>query len=86
MNAIDEARRLLDMAQKDFKAMQGMNDAVQFPDEIYGFHAQQAVEKTLKAWLTLLECEYPSTHDISLLLHLLENRGVSCDKYFVFSD
>ena len=43
MNAIDEARRLLDMAQKDFKAMQGMNDAVQFPEEIFGFHEQQTL-------------------------------------------
>jgi len=45
MNAVDEARRLLDMAKKDFLAMKGMNDSEQFPDEIYGFHAQQAVEK-----------------------------------------
>ena len=45
-----------------------MGDAEAFDDEIFGFHAQQAVEKALKAWLTEVGVTYPLTHDLSLLL------------------
>ncbi|MGD8400435.1 MAG: HEPN domain-containing protein [Bacillota bacterium] len=38
---------------------------------IIGFHAQQAVEKSVKAWLSLLNIEYPRTHDLSFLFALL---------------
>jgi HEPN domain-containing protein len=58
----DEAQRLLAAAQKDLRALRGMTDADTFADEIFGFHAQQAVEKALKAWLALLGEEYPRTH------------------------
>jgi len=34
---------------------------VAFADEIFGFHAQQAVEKGLKAWICLHGIEYPFT-------------------------
>jgi HEPN domain-containing protein len=50
-------------------------------DEVFGFHAQQAAEKALKAWLTLLKDEYPKTHDLSLLLTLLETRGQDVTPY-----
>jgi HEPN domain-containing protein len=76
MNGREEAQRLLLLARKDFKAMEGMLDAGQFDEEIFGFHAQQAVEKTLKTWLTFLNEEYPRTHDLSLLLGLLETTQV----------
>ena len=75
MNGLDEARRLLDMAQKDFLALKSMTNAELFVEEIFGFHAQQSIEKALKAWLTLIPCEYPRTHDLSLLLYLLEEKG-----------
>ena len=48
MNNIDEARRLMILARKDFKAIQGMKDAEQFDEEIFGFHAQQAKERKRK--------------------------------------
>lgn len=35
------------------------------------FHAQQAVEKLLKAYLTHHQCEFSKTHDLSLLLDLV---------------
>ncbi|MBF0194361.1 MAG: HEPN domain-containing protein [Magnetococcales bacterium] len=42
---------------------------------MFGFHAQQAIEKSLKAWLTSLKVAYPNTHDLHLLLVLLaENK------------
>jgi HEPN domain-containing protein len=36
-----------------------------------GFHAQQAAEKYLKAFLTFRQTEFPKTHDIGELLALI---------------
>jgi HEPN domain-containing protein len=48
MNQIDQAEQLL-MATKDIKTMDLMILPESIDDEIFGFHAQQAVEKSLKA-------------------------------------
>jgi HEPN domain-containing protein len=58
-----------------------MTDADTFADEIFGFHAQQAVEKALKAWLALLGEEYPRTHDIDLLLSQLQARSEQVEAF-----
>lgn len=39
-------------------------------DDVVGFHAQQAVEKALKAVLALRGLEIPRTHDLVLLAQL----------------
>jgi len=49
MPAHDLARELLATAQSDIKALANMFDSEVFDDRIFGFHAQQAVEKILKA-------------------------------------
>jgi len=77
-----EAQRLQLAARKDWQALNGMHDATVFADEVFGFHAQQAVEKTLKAWLSFSGVEYPRTHDISLLLSTLNMRGENVDSYY----
>jgi HEPN domain-containing protein len=71
MGDLEEAERLIGAAGKDLTALTGTLDAEQFAEEIFGLHAQQAVEKTLKAWLALHVAEYPRSHDLSLLLLLL---------------
>jgi len=45
----EHAHALLEMARKDVRALTGMTDPEVFADEIFGFHAQQAIEKALKA-------------------------------------
>lgn len=45
----EAARLILAVAHRDLQALTNMLDAEAFPAEIFGFHAQQAVEKTLKA-------------------------------------
>lgn len=82
MEALDHARGLLVMARKDFDALRGMIDNPLFADEIFGFHAQQAIEKSLKAWLTMRAVDYPLTHDLSRLLSLLEAQGIDVDRYW----
>jgi HEPN domain-containing protein len=64
----EEAYLLLTAASRDLRALQGMTDPGVFADEIFGFHAQQAAEKALKAWLSALDVEYPRTHDLTMLL------------------
>jgi HEPN domain-containing protein len=75
MSGVEHAREMVILAQRDLKALQGMFDADTFADEIFGFHAQQAVEMALKAWLTLVGVEYPRTHDLEELLELLEEHA-----------
>src|SRR5208283_4266037 len=75
MRETDLARELLSSANKDLKAIKHMADPNVFADEVFGFHAQQAVEKTLKAWIALLGQEYPFIHDLDVLLNRLENQG-----------
>ena len=77
---------LLAMAQKDTKALKGMLDADTFAEEIFGFHAQQAVEKALKAWIASMGMEYPLTHDISKLLEVLNAAGQDAEKHLHFAD
>ncbi len=82
MSAPEHACSLLAMARKDFDAVRGMIDNPLFADEIFGFHAQQAIEKSLKAWLTICGVDYPHTHDLSRLLSLLETQGIDMDRYW----
>ncbi len=49
MPDIKQAAAMLRIAQRDLAALYGMADAAVFADEIFGFHAQQAIEKCLKA-------------------------------------
>ena len=44
------------------------------------FHAQQAVEKALKAILLFLDEDFPLTHDLELLLHLINNTKIELPK------
>jgi len=44
-------------------------------DEIIGFHAQQAVEKALKAWLVHLGIDFPKVHSLGALMDLLGVHG-----------
>ena len=82
MPVSDHAENLLVMARKDFDALRGMADNPIFADEIFGFHAQQAIEKAFKAWLAQNGIEYPLTHDLSRLLLLLEESGEDVTAYW----
>ena len=68
----EHAKMMLALARKDLRAVLLMAANDNFDIEIFGFHAQQAVEKSLKAWLSFLGIEYPRTRDLNLLIKLLE--------------
>ena len=75
MSDLKQARALVEAARRDLSALRGMLDADVFGDEIFGFHIQQAAEKLLKAWLAILGEVYPLTHNLELLLDLLQERN-----------
>ena len=77
MSAIDHVRTLHQMAFKDITALKAMTDEDSFADEIFGFHAQQAVEKSLKAWIAAIGGTFGFTHDVRVLLLTLRELG--CD-------
>ena len=58
------AGMLVEAARRDIEALRVMRGTDGIPDEIYGFHVQQAAEKLLKAWIALLGESYPLTHSI----------------------
>ena len=86
MNDREQAVELLRLAERDFRALSGMADPGVFADEIFGFVAQQAVEKSLKAWLARLGAAYPFTHDLTDLLSRLEDGGQDISEYWHFAD
>ena len=47
------------------------------PEEILGFHAQQAVEKFIKAALAFRGIHYRKTHDILELIDLANEHGLA---------
>ena len=77
MNRIDEARAMLSMAEKNLRALKGMDDATVFYDEIFGFHVQQTIAKSLKAWIIAIGVEFPFIHNLARLLAILDENG--CD-------
>ena len=77
MNASHEqARLLLSKARDDAFMMREVMKNPRSPSWGIGFHAQQAVEKALKAVLASQKTAYPFTHDLKLLLNLLGNRAI----------
>lgn len=68
-------RDLITLAQDDLAAAKALQQAEGVSDASAGFHAQQAVEKALKAVLATEEAEFPFTHNIGLLMQLCEDQG-----------
>ncbi len=77
MRQREHAELLLHKAQQDEFALEKLIPDPASPDEIIGFHAQQAVEKMLKAVLTNAAVYYARTHNLDALLGLLRDYGIS---------
>jgi HEPN domain-containing protein len=75
--AVDQAAVLSRKAAADATAVRELAGNSEITDEIIGFHAQQAVEKWLKAAMADRGLEVARVHDIGRLLQLLANDGAS---------
>lgn len=71
MHSREHSELLLHKARQDEFTLEKLISDPASPDEIMGFHAQQAIEKTLKAVLTHSAIYYGRTHNLSVLLDLL---------------
>lgn len=69
MTSQEDARILLVLVDRHLRALR-LNLAPAFPDEEWGFTAQQAVEKLLKARIVLADQRPPFTHLLSVLAPL----------------
>jgi HEPN domain-containing protein len=67
---------LLGLARDDEFAARSLLPVPGVADSILGFHAQQAVEKSLKAALASQGIEFPYTHDLDGLLELCRTNGL----------
>ena len=72
----DRAVVLLEKGKEDLYALDSMADDPRAPESVVGFHAQQAVEKFMKAVLASRAIEFPRTHNLALLLDMLADNGV----------
>ncbi len=77
MSDPEHARLMLQLAQDDLTALEELRTSQRISPAIFGFHAQQAVEKALKAWLSLLGATYPWRHELGELFDLLEGQGAT---------
>ena len=82
MNEVDDARAMLSMAEKNLRALKGMDDANVFDDEIFGFHVQQTIAKSLKAWIIAIGVEFPFIHNLARLLAILEDNGCDVESFW----
>jgi HEPN domain-containing protein len=73
----EEAERLLRLARRDYQtcAILGSHPEAQIAPIC--FHAQQCVEKSLKAALTARQVYFRYTHDLSELTNLLTGAGIT---------
>jgi HEPN domain-containing protein len=72
----DLASRFSRKARSDEIALDKLADDPDVPDDLIGFHAQQALEKLLKAALAHAGAAPPRIHDLGELLALLGDVGL----------
>lgn len=82
MSPRDMPRELLALARRDHEAAWILARAENSQKDAAGFHLQQSVEKSLKAWLALRGIDYPRTHDLNVLLGLLEDQDEDIGSYW----
>lgn len=70
------ARVLVRKAEGDAKAMRFLASNPEIDDEAIGFHAQQAVEKWIKAVMASAGLPEERTHDLGGLLDILAAAGI----------
>jgi HEPN domain-containing protein len=70
---LEVADLYLTKASSDLAAARALAADADQQDDVVGFHAQQTVEKSIKAVLALKGSDIPRTHDLVLLARLAGN-------------
>ena len=74
--ALEVAAALARRASADLQALEKLAPDPKMDEGILGFHAQQAVEKSLKVALVLGGVDFPKTHDIDFLVALAVRNAI----------
>jgi len=75
MKQREQALVLLQKARDDEVLVEEVLSVQRISDDTIGFHCQQAVEKLLKAVLSMHAVRYRKTHDLRELMDLLADAG-----------
>jgi len=67
-------------------ALANLIEVEEISPEILAFHAQQAVEKALKALLVQRQVDFPRTHNIGMLFILCAESGYEVEDYLREAD
>ena len=76
-----DTKKFLHLTRGDLSDARRMVLLEGFRDRSIGFLLQQATEKALKAWIYELGQEAPFTHDLALLMDIVDQLGGSADRY-----
>ena len=76
MEPLKVAKLLLAKAKDDEILLEEIIANERIREEIVGFHAQQAAEKLLKAFLMARNIPYRRTHDLRELIDLIRDHGI----------
>ena len=74
---VDEAKRLLRIAGRDYQTFTILRNHPEAELAPICFHAQQAIEKALKAVLTINRIDFRRTHDLEELANLLADIDIA---------
>lgn len=72
---VELAKTLIARASDDEYVFRKLAADTKAPDWVLGFHAQQSVEKSIKAVLAAKGLEFPRTHNLAMLLEILVRAG-----------
>lgn len=72
----DYAARLLRKADADLVVVRALLHNEDIADDVLGFHAQQAVEKAMKAVLVIHGVAFRRAHDLGYLLEIANAGGI----------
>lgn len=76
---IEVAEGLARLAQIELDTAENLAPNPEMDDRPVGFHAQQAVEKAVKAALTLEGVDFPKTHDLEYLIGLADKHSIAME-------
>lgn len=77
----DFAALLLRKAGEDLAAVRALLDNESISDDVIGFHAQQAIEKAIKAVLVVHGVAFRRAHDLNYLLQVAEDGNVEVPEH-----
>ena len=77
---LDLARALLARSLDDQTLIRKVGSDTEIADAIVGFHAQQAVEKSIKAVLAARGVAFMKSHALSYLIGLVEDNDITAPK------